>query len=156
MNTSTQSSGTDTIRKQVQVKAEIGRVWKALTDHREFGTWFRVSLAEPFAVGKRVKGNILYPGYEHLEFQCVVERMDEPRLFSFRWHPYAVDPKQDYAKEPMTLVELRLEEVKGGTLVTVIESGFDRIPSGRRAEAFRMNDGGWAEQMCNIKKHVDG
>jgi uncharacterized protein YndB with AHSA1/START domain len=83
-----------------------------------------------------------------------VERMDEPRLFAFRWHPYAVESGVDYSAEPTTLVEFRLDEVAGGTRLTVVESGFDRIPAARRDEAFRMNEGGWAEQLLNIERHV--
>ncbi len=123
---------------------------------KEFGTWFRATLDGPFEVGRRLNGRVLYPGMEHLHWECVVERMDEPRLFSLRWHPYPVDTSIDYSKEPMTLVEFRLEEHDGGTLLTVIESGFERIPASRRAECFRMNDAGWTEQMGNIKAYVDG
>src|SRR5262249_26457264 len=106
--------------------------------------------------GKRVRGRITYPGYEHLTMEVTVERMDTERLFSFRWHPYAVDPKVDYSSEPTTLVEFRLEEVAEGTVLTVVASGFDRIPSERRAEAFRMNSQGWQTQMENIQRHVGG
>jgi uncharacterized protein YndB with AHSA1/START domain len=134
----------------------LSRVWRALTDAEQFGTWFRVRLESGFAVGKRVKGNITYPGYEHLTFEVTVERMDPERVFSFRWHPYAIDPKKDYSKEPTTLVEFRLEEVAGGTRLTVVESGFDHIPIERRAEAYRMNSDGWAEQLQNIQRYVEG
>jgi uncharacterized protein YndB with AHSA1/START domain len=99
---------------------------------------------------------VTYAGYEHLKFEVTVERMDPERLFSFRWHPYAIDEKVDYAKEPTTLVEFRLDAVSEGTRLTVVESGFDRIPVKRRAEAYRMNEGGWAEQMENVKRHVEG
>jgi uncharacterized protein YndB with AHSA1/START domain len=155
MNATTTESTSNSIRKQVQLKAKIGRVWKALTDSKEFGTWFRVTIDGPFEVGRHLRGNVTYPGYEHLKVDWIVERMDEPRLFSYRWHPYPSDPNKDYSKEPMTLVEFRLEEAGDGTLLTVTESGFDRIPASRRAEAFRMNSGGWEGQMENIKKHVE-
>jgi uncharacterized protein YndB with AHSA1/START domain len=146
----------DRIEKDIVLRAPLSRVWRALTDAEQFGTWFRVRLESGFAVGKRVKGNITYPGYEHLTFEVTVERMDPERLFSFRWHPYAVDPTKDYSKEPTTLVEFRLEEVAGGTRLTVVESGFDHIPIERRAEAYRMNSDGWAEQLQNIQRYVEG
>ena len=148
------ASSTDRIEKTIQLRAPVSRVWRALTDAREFGKWFRVSLTGPFAVGTTVRGHITYPGYEHLKMEVVVERMDPERVFSFRWHPAAVDPSADYSAEPTTLVEFRLEEMAGGTRLTVVESGFDRIPASRRAEAFRMNEGGWEEQMKNIEQHV--
>jgi uncharacterized protein YndB with AHSA1/START domain len=147
---------TDRIEKNVLLKAPKARVWRALTNAGEFGTWFRVKLESDFAVGKNVEGNVTYPGYEHLRFTVTVERMDAERLFAFRWHPAAIEPKIDYSQEPTTLVEFRLEEVADGTLLTVVESGFDRIPAERRAEAFRMNSQGWATQMENIKNYVGG
>lgn len=149
-------TGTDRIQKTILLRAPRARVWRALTDAEEFGAWFRVKLEGGFAVGKRVRGKITYPGYEHLAMDVTVERMDELRLFSFRWHPAAVDPKVDYSTEPTTLVEFSLEEVAGGTRLTVAESGFDRIPPGRRAEAFRMNSEGWDIQVQNIQRHVAG
>jgi uncharacterized protein YndB with AHSA1/START domain len=144
----------DRIEKTVLLRASRARVWRALTDAREFGTWFRVALDGAFAEGATVRGRITYPGYEHLTVEMLIERMDPERLFSYRWHPYAIDPEADYAAEPTTLVEFRLEEVTGGTRLTVVESGFDRLPAGRRAEAFRMNEGGWSEQLVNIERHV--
>jgi uncharacterized protein YndB with AHSA1/START domain len=147
-------ASSDRIEKVVQLRAPVARVWRALTDAREFGTWFRVRLEGAFAVGATVRGRITYPGYEHVTMEVQVERMDEPRLFAFRWHPYAVESGVDYSAEPTTLVEFRLDEVAGGTRLTVVESGFDRIPAARRDEAFRMNEGGWAEQLLNIERHV--
>jgi len=144
----------DRIEKRIVLNAPISRVWRALTDHREFGLWFRVKLDGPFAPGQVSRGWITYPGYEHLKWEAVVQKMEPERLFSFTWHPYAVDPKMDYSKEPPTLVEFRLEESKNGTLLVVTESGFDTIPAGRRPEALRMNEGGWTEQMKNIERHV--
>jgi uncharacterized protein YndB with AHSA1/START domain len=149
-------ANTDRIEKQILLRAPRSRVWRALTDYEEFGAWFRVKLEGPFVRGEWTRGKITYPGYEHLTMDVLVEKMDENELFSFRWHPNAVDPKADYTKEPTTLVEFRLKETSGGTLLTVSESGFDQIPAERRDEAFRMNDGGWAEQTQNIKRHVDG
>ena len=146
----------DRIEKSVLMRAPRSKVWRALTNADEFGTWFRVKMDSGFAVGKTATGRITHPGYEHVRLSVEVERMDPERLFSFRWHPYAVDPKQDYSKEPTTLVEFRLEEAPGGTMLTVVESGFDRIPAGRRDEAFRMNSQGWSIQMENIQRHVAG
>jgi uncharacterized protein YndB with AHSA1/START domain len=145
---------TDRVEKTVTLKAPIGRVWRALTSHEEFGTWFRVKLDEPFVPGRTVRGHVLYPGYEHLTWECVVQKMEPEKLFSFTWHPYAVDPKRDYSQEPSTLVEFTLEKTTDGTLLRVVESGFDKLPPERRDEAFRMNSGGWAAQMENIAKYV--
>ena len=145
---------TDRIEKRIELKAPVARVWRALTDHREFGEWFRVKIDGPFVPGEVSRGNITYPGYEHLKWEAVVKAMEPERLFSFTWHPYAVNPKMDYSKEPQTLVEFRLEKTAEGTRLTVTESGFDKIPAGRRPEAFRMNEGGWAEQMKNIERYL--
>lgn len=152
MNTKT----SDRIEKKIPLRAPKARVWRALTDPTEFGAWFRVKLDGSFVVGKPVKGRITHPGYEHVTMEVTVERMDREQLFSYRWHPYAIDPKIDYSTEPTTLVEFRLEEVPGGTLLTVTESGFDRIPAGRRGEAYRMNSEGWGAQLENIQRHVAG
>jgi uncharacterized protein YndB with AHSA1/START domain len=148
------ASSTDRIEKELVLHAPRARVWRALTDAAEFGAWFRVALSGRFVVGQAIRGKITTPGYEHLTMELLVDRMDPEQLFSYRWHPYAVDPKVDYASEPSTLVEFRLSEAPGGTLLRLRESGFDLIPSGRRAEAFRMNDGGWAAQLKNIERHV--
>jgi len=145
---------TDCIEKRIELAAPVSRVWRALTDHREFGAWFRVKLDGPFVPGEVSRGHITYPGYEHIQWEAVVRAMEPERLFSFTWHPYAVDPGVDYSSEPPTLVEFRLEPTAGGTLLVLTESGFDAIPAGRRLEAFRMNDGGWTQQMKNIESHV--
>jgi uncharacterized protein YndB with AHSA1/START domain len=142
------------IEKRIELKAPVSRVWRALTDHREFGEWFRVKLDGPFVVGQISRGHITYPGYEHLKWEAVVQKMEPERLFSFTWHPYAVDPKIDYSKETPTLVEFRLEKTESGTRLLLTESGFDKIPSDRRLEAFRTNDGGWTAQMKNIESYV--
>jgi len=147
-------SSTDRIEKRIELNASPARVWRALTDHREFGEWFRVNLEAPFVPGKSTRGRITYPGYEHVTMEVVVQKMVTERLFSFHWHPYAVDPKVDYSKEPPTLVEFTLEKTRAGTLLVVTESGFDSIPAARREEAFRMNSGGWTEQLKNIATHV--
>jgi uncharacterized protein YndB with AHSA1/START domain len=142
------------IEKRIKIDAPVSRVWRALTDHVEFGTWFRVKLDGPFVPGQVSRGRITYPGYEHLKWEATVETMEPERLFSFTWHPYAVDPEIDYSSEPTTLVEFRLEAKDGGTLLTVTETGFDAIPKDRRFEAYRMNEGGWTEQMDNVRRHV--
>jgi uncharacterized protein YndB with AHSA1/START domain len=142
------------IEKRIELKAPVSRVWRAITDYREFGQWFDVKLDGPFVAGEASTGHITYPGYEHLKWEAVVQKMEPERLFSFTWHPYAVDPKMDYSKETPTLVEFRLEKTATGTLLVLTESGFDKIPAERRLEAFRRNDGGWTEQLKNIEKHV--
>jgi uncharacterized protein YndB with AHSA1/START domain len=149
-------SSTDRIEKKVLLRAPKSRVWRALANADEFGKWFRVALKSGFAVGQTVTGRVTYPGYEHLTFRVDVERMETERSMAFRWHPAAIDPKTDYSKEPGTLVEFTLEEVPEGTMLTVVESGFDRLPPGRRDEAFRMNSGGWEIQMENVRRHVEG
>ncbi|HET7751595.1 MAG TPA: SRPBCC family protein [Terriglobales bacterium] len=142
------------IEKRIELKAPVARVWRALTDYREFGEWFRVKLEGPFVAGQVSRGHITYPGYEHVKWEAVVQKIEPERLFSFTWHPYAVDPNVDYSKETPTLVEFRLEKTANGTLLTLTESGFDTIPSHRRLEAFRMNEGGWAEQIKNVESYV--
>jgi uncharacterized protein YndB with AHSA1/START domain len=142
------------IEKRIELNAPISRVWRALTDYREFGEWFRVKLDGPFVPGQISRGQITYPGYEHLKWEAVVQKMEPESLFSFTWHPYAVDPEADYSKENSTLVEFRLEKIPTGTLLLLTESGFENIPSDRRLVAFRSNDGGWTEQMKNIESHV--
>ena len=142
------------IEKRIELRAPVSRVWRALTDHREFGEWFGVKLAGPFVVGQRSTGHITYPGYEHVKWEADVKEMRPETLFAFTWHPYAVDPNVDYSQETPTLVEFRLQPTNAGTLLVVTESGFDKIPAHRQIEALRMNDGGWSEQVKNIERHV--
>lgn len=142
------------IEKRIELQAPVSRVWRALTDFREFGEWFRVKLEGPFVPGQVSRGQMTYPGYEHLKWEAVVQKMEPERLFSFTWHPNAVDPKMDYSKETPTLVEFRLEKTANGTLLVLTESGFDKVPSDRRLEAFRSNDGGWTHLMPVIEKYV--
>ena len=142
------------IEKRIQLNAPVSRVWRALTDYREFGRWFRVNLDGPFVPGAVSRGNITYPGYEHVKWEAVIQKIESERLFSFTWHPYAIDPAKDYSNEKPTLVEFTLEKSGSGTLLVVTESGFEQIPSDRRTEAFRMNEGGWSEQIKNIERHV--
>ena len=144
----------DVIEKQIELRAPVARVWRALTDYRQFGEWFLVKMDGPFVAGKPIGGQITHPGYEHLRMEIVIKAIEPETLFSYTWHPYAVDPKVDYTKEASTLVEFRLQATAGGTLLTVTESGFEKIPSERRAEAFLRNDGGWKQQMKNIEAYV--
>ena len=144
----------DVIEKRIELNAPVSRVWRALTDHREFGEWFRVKLDGPFVPGEIARGHITYPGYEHVRWEATVQSIEPERLFSFTWHPYAVDPAVDYSREPATLVEFRLEPKGSGTVLVLRESGFDAIPQHRRFDAFRMNERGWTEQMKNIERHV--
>jgi uncharacterized protein YndB with AHSA1/START domain len=145
----------DRIEQRIELTAPVSRVWRALTDHREFGAWFRVALEGPFVPGKEARGRITWPGAEHLTMSATVQRMEPERLFSFTWHPYAIDPNQDYSGEPPTLVEFTLEKIATGTRLRIVESGFDKLPAKRRDEAFRMNDRGWSGQSENIARHVE-
>ncbi|RDS80351.1 SRPBCC family protein [Dyella psychrodurans] len=150
MNTST-----DRIERQIHIKAPRSKVWSSLADAESFGNWFGVALkGKRFVAGEPIEGNITYPGYEHVVWKVVVERIEPERLLSFRWHPYAVDPHVDYSHEPTTLVSFELEETRDGTLLRLVESGFDQIPTHRRLEAFRMNSQGWDAQMKNIDAYV--
>lgn len=159
------TSSTDQIRKQALLRAPLARVWRAVSDAEEFGRWFGVRFDGAFVAGERLTGRIVpttvdpevakaQKPYEGTRFEVAVERIEPMRLVSFRWHPYAVEPEEDYSSEPMTLVEFELEEVDGGTLLTVTESGFDRIPLARRAAAFEMNEKGWAGQVQLIAKYL--
>src|SRR5271170_1044218 len=149
---------TDRIEKRIELKAPVSRVWRALTDYREFGEWFRVKLDGPFVLGQVSRGQITYPGYEHLKWEAVVQKMEPERLFSFTWpQPKSLgtaDAPADYAGAPATLVEFRLEKTASGTLLVLTESGFDKLPADRRLEAFRRNDGGWTDQMKNVEIYV--
>jgi len=149
------TSNTNRIEKTVLLKAPLTRVWRALSDAAEFGSWFGVAFDNGrFEAGQRIQGKITTPGYEHVVFDVTVERTEPERLLSFRWHPYAIDPAVDYSTEPTTLVVFELEAVDGGTLLRVVESGFDALPSMRAREAFPMNTRGWEEQLRNIARHV--
>lgn len=142
------------IEKRIEINAPVARVWRALTDHREFGEWFRVKIDAPFVPGEPSTGHITHPGYEHVKWHAVVQSIEPERLFSFTWHPYAIDPAIDYSQETPTLVEFRLEKTPTGTLLLLTESGFGNIPESRRLQAFQMNDNGWTQQMNNIAAYV--
>jgi uncharacterized protein YndB with AHSA1/START domain len=144
----------DRIEKQIEISAPVSRVWRALTNHDEFGAWFRVKLEAHFKVGEEAHGPITWPGYEHVTFRAVVQAIDPEQYFAFTWHPYSVDPATDYSEETPTLVEFHLEKTSTGTLLKVTESGFSDVPDGRRREAFIRNNEGWAQQMKNIEEYV--
>lgn len=150
----TAKSTTDRIEKSLELRAPRSRVWRALTTAKEFSTWFRMSLEGEFAEGTTIFGSPTHPGFEHMKVELQVQRIDAERYFAYRWHPYPIDAKVDYTKEPTTLVEFFLDESPNGTNLRIVESGFDQLPAGRRDEAFRMNDGGWTGQLKNIAAHV--
>jgi uncharacterized protein YndB with AHSA1/START domain len=147
----------DRIEKRIELRVPAARVWRALTDFREFGQWFGAKMEAPFVAGEVARGQVTYPGYEHLRMEIAVEVMQPQTLFSFRWHPAAVDPEKDYTHERPTLVEFRLAELEGGgTLLEVAESGFDKLPVDRREAAYQSNEGGWTVQMQNIERYLAG
>lgn len=149
------NSTTDRVERKILLNAQRSRVWRALANPEEFGSWFGVALkAKRFTAGERVQGHVTYPGYEHVILEILIERVEPESLLSWRWHPAAIEPNVDYSREPTTLVVFELQEVQNGTLLRVVESGFDKVPPARRLEAFRLNSEGWDEQMSNIKKHV--
>lgn len=145
---------TDRIEKQVEIEAPVERVWRALTDHEEFGAWFKVKLDGPFVPGEESTGFMTWPGYEHVRWTAVVKAVEPMTRFAFTWHPYGIDKAVDYSLEEPTLVEFFLEPTAAGTLVKVVESGFDKVPAARRELAFKMNDNGWAQQMERVKNYV--
>ena len=156
---------TDRIEKQVVLRAPRDRVWHAISDATQFGTWFGVEFDGPFVAGKRMTGRMvptkvdaevakMQEPYKGRTMEWTVETIEPMRLFSFRWHPFAIDPNVDYSNEPTTLVLFELEEVAGGTRLTITETGFDRIPLERRAKAFAANEGGWAKQVELIAKYL--
>jgi uncharacterized protein YndB with AHSA1/START domain len=150
MNTST-----DRIERKVLIKATRARVWRAVADAAEFGSWFGVDFkGKTFVAGESVQGKITYPGYEHLTMEVLIEQVVPEKLLSWRWHPAAIDPAVDYSQEPTTLVVFELQEVDGGVMLSVVESGLDKIPLERRATVLRLNSSGWDAQMENVKKHV--
>ncbi|HEX2452925.1 MAG TPA: SRPBCC family protein [Vicinamibacterales bacterium] len=149
-----QTVSTDRIEKRVTLRAPRSRVWRAISNADEFGRWFGAKLSGTIAPGNRLKGPITIKGYEHLTIDVTVEKVEPERVMSFRWHPNATDVTHDYSSEPTTLVTFTLEDSDGGTLLTVVENGFDSIPLSRRAEAFRGNESGWAQQMVQIEQYL--
>jgi uncharacterized protein YndB with AHSA1/START domain len=156
---------TDRIEKRVLLRAPRARVWRALTDAQEFGTWFGVKFDGPFTPGSLLRGVIVptrvdaevakaQQPYQGMPFEITVDRIEPETLFAFRWHPFAVERGVDYSREPTTLVVFALEEVPNGILLTVTESGFDQVPLARRAQAFTANEGGWTMVMTLIEKYL--
>ena len=156
---------TSRIEKKVLLRAPLARVWSAISDARQFGAWFGVAFDGSFVPGARTIGKIvpttvdeevakLQKPHEGKPFEITVDRLEPMRLFSFRWHPFAIDPTVDYSSEPTTLAVFQLETVAGGTLLTITESGFDAIPLARRAQAFTANEGGWTHQTKLIEKYL--
>jgi uncharacterized protein YndB with AHSA1/START domain len=150
----TKESDTNRIEKRVTLRAPRSRVWRAIANADEFGKWFGVKMEDSFAEGATARGKITHQGFDNMQLEIFVERIVPETFFSYRWHPYAIDPKSDYSGEPTTLVEFRLDETEDGTVLTIVESGFDRVPLARRAEAFRMNEHGWTSQVKNIERYV--
>src|SRR5882757_5433594 len=161
------TDSTDRIEKRILLQAPLGRVWEAISDAKQFGSWFGVDLDGPFTAGSRVTGRIaptkVDPGVAKqqaavagLAVEWTVEAIEPMRRFSFHWHPFAIDARVDYSHEPTTLVVFTLEEVAGGTQLTITESGFDRVPLERRAKAFTANEQGWAAQTMLIEKYLAG
>jgi uncharacterized protein YndB with AHSA1/START domain len=155
----------DRIVKTTVLKAPRERVWRAVSDSQQYGAWFGARFDGPFTAGAKLTGTIVpteadadvaksQEPYRGRTFAFEVERVEPPHLISFRWHPYATDPAHDYSNEPMTLIVFELEEVDGGTRLTITESGFENIPLARRAEAFKMNEGGWQAQLMLVDKYV--
>src|SRR4051794_2236931 len=149
----------DRIEKSVLLRAPLERVWRAISDSKEFGTWFGIECDEPFTAGKKMTARIVptkvdpevakeQAPHKGATFEMVVDRIEPMKLFSFRWHPFAIEKDHDYSKEPMTLVEFRLAAEGEGTRLVIVESGFDALPAERRAQAFKANDGGWTHQAA--------
>jgi uncharacterized protein YndB with AHSA1/START domain len=159
------TQNTDRIEKTIVLRASRERVWRAISDSQQFGTWFGVEFEGGFVAGSRLKGKIVptkvdaeiaktQEPYSGMAFDFFIEHIEPMRRFAFRWHPYAVEPGQDYVKEPTTLVTFELADAPGGTLLTITESGFDQIPLERRAAAFTENEQGWAAQTQLIQKYL--
>ena len=145
---------TDQIRKSIVVRASRAQVWHALSDPEEFGEWFGVNLNGSFKRGAQLRGKVTHKGYENYPFEITISRIDPEHLLSWRWHPNAVDPEMDYSEEPTTLVSFELEEIPGGTRLTLVESGFDELPESRRLEAYTNNEKGWTMQMDAIQNYI--
>jgi len=148
------TSTADRIERQVRLRHPRTRVWRALTDSREFGQWFGAVFTEAFEPGARLRGRITHKGYEHMTMDVVIERIEPEHTFSYRWHPGASEPGESFEHEPMTLVEFTLADAPGGTLLKVVETGFDAIPIARRAKALKQNEGGWTGQMKAIEAYL--
>ena len=147
---------TDRIEKVIELSAPVARVWRALTDHKEFGNWFRVELEGPFVVGQISRGRTTYPGYEGMKWEATIVAMEPERLFAFKWCPYEHDDDRDHSQMPQTLVEFRIEPTSTGTRLVMSESGFDALPDDkRRLDALRSNIQGWEEQMRSLAAYAE-
>src|SRR5438445_12115225 len=153
--TRSDTMSTDRIEKRVVLRAPRTRVWRALTNAAEFGSWFRVKLEGAFTEGRAIRGKMAIPGYEHVTLEMLVERIDPERYFAYRWHPYAVDPAVEYSAEPTTLVEFTLDDTEGGTALTIVESGFDRLPLMRLTDAVRLLHNSWTGQIKHLAQYVE-
>ena len=154
-NNTSPAADTDRIERSIHIQAPRTRVWRALSNAEEYGNWFGANLTgQTFAPGRQVQGPITIAGFEHVVFDAIIERIEPENLLSYRWHPYAVDKAIDYSKEQRTLVTFTLKDVNDGTLLTVVESGFDQVPPERRLTALRMNTEGWEGQLRNIQRHA--
>ena len=153
--TMTQATDTNVIEKEIVLRAPRSRVWRALSDSAEFGQWFGMTLDGPFKTGQQMSDKFSNPKYAHITLYMTIVDIEPESLLSYRWHPGAMDPNVDYSQETPTLVEFHLSETADGTKLTVIESGFDQLPEWRRADAFKMNNGGWNAQVENIRKYVE-
>ena len=159
------AASTDRIEKKILLRAPRARVWRAITDAEEFGKWFGVKFDRPFAPGALMRGVLVgtavdadvakaQQAYADIPFEITIDRIEPERLFSFRWHPFAVERGVDYSGEPTTLIEFVLDEAANGVMLTVTESGFDRIPLARRAHAFTANEQGWTIVVTLVEKHL--
>lgn len=152
----TRQPQSDRIEESFDVRAPLDRVWRAITDHREFGDWFRVAIDKPFEKEVESTGRMTFPGAERIPWRATVAAIQPMKRFAFTWRPYAIDPKKDYEDEIPTLVEFLLSETSDGVRVVIRETGFDMVPASRRAEAFRSNKAGWGEQRENLRRYVEG
>ena len=148
------ATSTDRIEKQIVLEAPRSRVWRALTDVRQFNQWFGVNLERPFTAGEKTSGRITIRGYDHILMEAWVEKIEPEHHFSFRWHPGSSDPTLDNSSEPTTLVTFTLEDDDAGTKLTVVETGCDALPESRRAQAFSGNESGWTGQLRNIASYL--
>jgi uncharacterized protein YndB with AHSA1/START domain len=147
---------TDRIEKVIELSASVARVWRALTDHKEFGIWFRVELEGPFVVGQISRGRTTYPGYEGMKWEATIVAMEPERLFAFKWCPYEHEDERDLSQAPQTLVEFRIEPTSTGTRLVISESGFDALPDDkRRLDALRSNTQGWEQQMRSLATYAE-
>lgn len=148
----------DRVESTILINAPRSRVWQALSRAETFGKWFGANLAgQAFEPGRRVRGPMTIEGHTHVIFDVIVGQVEPERLLSWRWHPHAVEAGADYSNdEERTVVTYTLQDAPGGaTRVTVVETGFDKVPPDRRMSAIRGVSKGWPWQMENLKKHAE-